>query len=380
MRIGYDASVIFSSVGGTRTYAVQLLSALFELRSDWQYFLYARNDQQVAELREMWPLAIAHPIAVTGSPNTLRTQSRLPAALRRDGINLYHSLGYFLPLGWRGPKVVTIHDMNIYVSWRHWMRRGKLLNWADMALQVPLAARAAMRILTDSESSSRLIQQILHVDERKLVVVPLAPDPYFDQAPSQAEQAEASAVVGEGRFVLFVGILSPQKNLGLLVRAFARSGLGKDGVGVVLAGSDREGEGAALTRLAASLGIAESLHVTGYVSKAQLRALYHRADAVVLPSHGEGFGLPLVEAMAGGAPVLAARAQSLPEVVGEGGELFPPDDVEALASLLRRVHDDARFRADLVRRGRMRRSDFSWKPAAKATAAVYEEAVASTRR
>ena len=180
--------------------------------------------------------------------------------------------------------------------------------------------------------------------------------------------------------MLFVGILSPQKNLGLLVRAFARSGLGKDGVSVVLAGSDREGEGAALTRLAASLGIAESLNVTGYVSKAQLRALYHRADAVVLPSHGEGFGLPLVEAMAGGAPVLAARAQSLPEVVGEGGELFPPDDVEALASLLRRVHDDARFRADLVRRGRMRRSDFSWKPAAKATAAVYEEAVASTRR
>ena len=379
MRIGYDASVIFSSVGGTRTYAVQLLTALLRQREDWDYFLYARRDAQAEELRAMWPRTNAHPVVVSGSPNTLRTQLDLPAALRRDHVDVYHSLGYFLPLRWNGPKVVTIHDMNVYVGWRQWMRPRKFVNWADMAVQVPLAAWAAARVITDSTSSKELALRILHLDPDKVVVVHLAPDPFFEQSPRESELANARALTGDGHFVLFVGIISAQKNLGMLVRAFASSRLHQGGVKLVLAGSDREGEGEALRRLAKSVGVGDDLVLTGYVTDATLRALYHRALALVLPSHGEGFGLPLVEAMASGTPVLAARTQSLPEVVGDGGELFDRDDAAALAALLRRVHDEASFREDLAQRARRRRSAFSWDTAARATAGVYEAVARSSR-
>jgi glycosyltransferase involved in cell wall biosynthesis len=111
------------------------------------------------------------------------------------------------------------------------------------------------------------------------------------------------------------------------------------------------------------------------VSRPLLRALYRQALAVVLPSHGEGFGLPLVEAMASGAPVLAANRQSLPEVVADAGCLFEPDDVKGLADLLSRMGADPGFRSDLVGRGRARRQLFSWTSAAEATAAIYEEVV-----
>jgi glycosyltransferase involved in cell wall biosynthesis len=379
LRIGFDASVIFSSVGGTRTYAVQLLSSLIDLKNEWEFFLYTRDEAQAVELRRMWPHGSVHVSAVSGSPNTLRVQRSLPAALRRDRIDLYHSLGYFLPLRWRGPKVVTVHDMNVYVNWRQWLRPRKFVNWADMAVQVPLAVGAARQVITDSTSSMQLVERILRVSPGKITVVHLAPDPFFDAQPSEKELGDATALTGATRYVLFVGIISAQKNLGLLVRAFAAAGLGAKGVRLVLAGSDREREGEALRRLAGTLGVEERVVLTGYVSQETLRALYHDALVVVLPSHGEGFGLPLVEAMACGAPVLAARTQSLPEVVGDGGGLFDPDDVSGLAALLRRVDEDRAFREELVQRGTRRRADFSWEAAAKATAEVYEAVASSSR-
>jgi len=269
--------------------------------------------------------------------------------------------------------------VNVYVNWRQWARPRKAVNWIDMAVQIPLAVRAATRIITLSEASKELICRMLHVEQQRIAVVAGAPDPFFDESPSKAEAAEATALTGGRPYVLFVGIISPQKNLETLVRAFAKSALGGEDVALVLAGSDREGEGTALKRLAAATGAGGQLVLTGFVSKPVLRALYHRAEAVVMPSHGEGFGLPLVEAMASGAPVLAANRQSLPEVAGDAGVLFEPDDVDDLARLLRRVHQDPAFRRDLVERGHKRRHVYSWKAAAEATARIYDE-VASIRR
>jgi glycosyltransferase involved in cell wall biosynthesis len=379
LRVGLDASVVFSSVGGTRTYAVELITAMLRERPDWRFILYARDPGQADELRAMWPANNAEARVVGGSPNTLRLQSRLPGALAEDRVDLYHSLGYFLPLRWRGPKVVTMHDMNVYASWRRWLRPKKIVNWADMAVQIPFAARAASRIVTDSGASKELIVQILHVDAEKVSVIPLAADDFFAAAPSADETAEAARVAGGDRYVLFVGIISAQKNLGLLVRAFAASGIARDGCRLVLAGSDREGEGAALRRLATSAGAGDSLVVTEFVSRPVLRALYHGAMVTVLPSHGEGFGLPLVEAMAAGCPVVAARTQSLPEVLGDGGELFAPDDVDALARLLARLAHDEAYHDDLAARALARRASFAWTATARATAAVYEEVLSSPR-
>src|SRR5205814_1752745 len=124
----------------------------------------------------------------------------LPAALRDDHVDLYHSLGYFLPLRWRGPKVVTIHDMNVYAGWRNWLRPNKVLNWADMALQIPFAARAASRIITDSVASMELITQILRVSADRIVVVHLAPDSYFDTEPAADDTSEMVKLIGDQPF------------------------------------------------------------------------------------------------------------------------------------------------------------------------------------
>jgi glycosyltransferase involved in cell wall biosynthesis len=372
LKVGIDASVIFSSAGGTRTYATQLVGSLLEVREGWTFLLYARSEEQARELRSRWPAASVRVVVVPGSPNVWRVQARLPARLGEDGVDVYHSLGYFLPLRWPGPKVVTIHDLNMYLNWRAWLRSRRLLNWADMAVETPFAARAADRIITDSEFSKESICRVLRVDPSRVAAIHLAPDEYFDAAPAPEEAEEARALAGGRRYVLYVGVLSPQKNLGTLIRAFAESGLVDAGVSLVLAGPDRSRHSGELRAVADSARVGSSLVLPGFVSRGVLRALYHEALVVVLPSHGEGFGLPLVEAMAAGAPVFAANRQSLPEVVGEAGCLFEPDDVNGLAALVRRAGTDGTFRAQLVARSHARRHDFSWPAAAEATAHVYE--------
>ncbi len=370
---------MFSSVGGTRVYAMQLLTSLLEARSRWTFFLYTRNEEQAAAVvKQFGGGGGIKSVSVPGSPNVWRVQSRLPHRLRADAIDVYHSLGYFLPLRWKGAKVVTIHDLNMYLNWRSWMRPRTLTSWADLALETPLAAARSDRIVTDSEFSKASICRLLHVPQEKVFVVPLAPDDFFDQAPSADDFAIARKLTGGGQLVLSVGVLAPQKNLQTVIRAFARSGLHARGAKLVLAGSDRAGYADTLRAAARESGVQGGVLMPGFVSREILRALYHESLCVVLASHGEGFGLPLVEAMACGAPVIAANRQSLPEVVGDAGVLFEPQDVDALAIALTRVHEEAGFRSELINRGRKRRAQFSWRSAAAATAAIYEEL--ATRR
>jgi glycosyltransferase involved in cell wall biosynthesis len=138
--------------------------------------------------------------------------------------------------------------------------------------------------------------------------------------------------------------------------------------------------GASLGCVVVSSCVGELVDMPGFVSLATLRALYRLALCVVLPSHGEGFGLPLVEGMASGTPILAANRQSIPEVLGDAGALFEPDDADAIAALLRRVAHDDEFREDLASRSRAGRGRFSWRRTAEATAAAYEEVVSRRRR
>jgi len=372
LRIGLDASVMFSSVGGTRVYATQLLTSLLEARPRWTFFLYTRNEEQASAVEKQFGGGGIKSISVPGSPNVWRVQSRLPRRLRADAIDVYHSLGYFLPLRWPGRKVVTIHDLNMYMNWRSWMRPRTLTSWADLALETPMAAARSDRIVTDSEFSKASICRLLRVPQEKVVVVPLAPDDFFDQAPSADDLAAARKLAGTGEFVLSVGVIAPQKNLQTVIRAFARSGLHAKGAKLVLAGSDRAGYADTLRVVARESGVEGAVLMPGFVSREVLRALYGDSLCVVLASHGEGFGLPLVEAMACGAPVIAANRQSLPEVVGEAGVLFEPQDVDALARAVTRVHEEPGFRSELINRGRKRRAQFSWRSAAAATAAIYE--------
>jgi len=317
---------MFSSVGGTRVYAMQLLTSLLESRPRWTFFLYTRNEEQAAAVEKQFGGGGGiKSVSVPGSPNVWRVQSRLPHRLRADGIEVYHSLGYFLPLRWEGPKVVTIHDLNVYLNWRSWMRPRTLTSWADLALETPMSAAKSDRIVTDSDFSKASICRLLRVPQEKVVVVPLAPDDFFDQPPSAGDLGAARKLTGTGELVLSVGVLAPQKNLQTVIRAFARAGLHARGAKLVLAGSDRAGYADTLRVVARESGVEGGVLMPGFVSREILRALYHESLCVVLASHGEGFGLPLVEAMACGAPVLTTNRTSLPEVGGDAVEYTEPD-------------------------------------------------------
>jgi len=340
--------------------------------------LYLRGSGEEAQLGDLLSAANVHTRIVSGRPNAWRIQGVLPAQLDKDRVDVYHSLGFFLPLRWKGPKVVTVHDLNIYVHPGNWLRGPTVFRWMDLAVQTWVSVHAANRVLTDSESSRQQIERFF--GRGRVTVIPLAADPFFGGEPSQSEITEARSITSGRPFILFVGILSPQKNLTALIRAFARSRLPRAGVRLVLAGSDRESYAATLRDLARSLNVADQLVITGFVSRPVLRAIYHTALGVVLPSHGEGFGLPLVEGMAAGTPILAANRQSIPEVLGDAGSLFDPDNLDEFSSLLDRLAEDGEFSKDLAQRSRRGSPRFSWTATADATAAVYEEVAAARRK
>src|SRR2546423_7789199 len=195
MRIGFDASVASGQPGRTGTYAAQLLNALICQRPDWSFVLYFRRADQPNPLLTLPEGATnVERITVPGSPNTWRVQVALPRRLQRDGIDVYHSPGPFLPLRWHGPKVVTIHDLNIYLNVRNWLRPKTFLAWADLALEIPFSARVARRVITASEGASKDLRRILRVRHDAIRVIPDAPDPVFDATPAAAERAAVSEI------------------------------------------------------------------------------------------------------------------------------------------------------------------------------------------
>jgi glycosyltransferase involved in cell wall biosynthesis len=359
---------------------MQLLKHLVERRKTWNFVLYMRGRNEETDLADLAAASNVRTRTVNAGPNVWRVQVALPARLNADRVDVYHSLGFFLPIRWNGPKVVTVHDLNIYANARNWLRGPTLLSWIDLSLQTAISVRAADRIITDSESSRRQIVGMLRVPAARIAVIPLAADEFFAETPTAGELSQAKTLVSGHRFVFYIGILSRQKNLLTLVRAFAKSNLPAQGVTLVIAGSDREDYASTIRAEAESLGVADEVVMPGFISRPMLRALYASALCVVLPSHGEGFGLPLVEAMFSGTPILAANRQAIPEVLGDAGALFEPDDLGALSGLLNRVAADEEFRDDLARRSTAGRSRFSWEKAADATAAIYEEVAASSRR
>ena len=299
-------------------------------------------------------------------------QVALPSALRRDRVDVFLSPYYKRPLSAPCPAVVTIHDL-FFIGYPG--RRRPLYD-AVMTRLARLYAAGASAIIADSEHSRRAIVDRLGIAAGRTVVIPVGLGPEFQPTAPTAVQRER---YGLGpRYALYVGNFLPHKNLPRLLGAWAALPEAlRSSHRLVLAGGDRTGR-PALAAAADSLGLRERVVFPGLIDDADLPALYGGADAVVQPSLEEGFGLPALEAMSCGAPVVASDAGAHREILGSAGLLLSPDDPQAWRETTQRLFRDEPLRRQLIETGRERSARYTWDDCAQQTLEVYRRGLGRT--
>jgi glycosyltransferase involved in cell wall biosynthesis len=360
LRVGVDGRAFSSPAAGVRRYVNALVPALGALGAPLEVVVLGGDPREI-------PPGVEHEPEPRHPPTNLGwTLVGLPIAARRAGVDLLHSPAYTAPVGIRTPVVVTIHDVS-YERHPEWYpyRRDRLRRAFYRA-----SARSATRVVTDSRFSAAEIHAAYGIPLDRIAVVPLGVVARFD--------AGAGVPSGlEPPFVLHVGDLHQRRNLAVVLDAvLALRGRGGPTAGLVLAlaGVDR-GLVDDLRGRAAAAGAPGAVNALGVVSDARLDALYREAEALVYPSLYEGFGLPVLEAMARGTAVVAARASSVPEVLGQAGVLVDPTDAGAWIESVRAIIEDRARRSALQAAGQARAATFTWARTAQATYEVYVQAV-----
>jgi glycosyltransferase involved in cell wall biosynthesis len=289
------------------------------------------------------------------------------------GAELFHATEHLLPPLGDVPTVLTVHDM----IFRLFPEHQKRLNYWYLNATMPTYCRRADAIITVSESSKRDIVAEYGLDAEKVSVIPEAAAPEFEPAAVEAVRVVRQRYGLPERFAIHVSTIEPRKNLTRLVEALEQ--LYQEGITIPLVAVGGRGwlYDDFFERLE-ELEMKQWIRFPGYVPAADLPALYSAATMAVMPSVYEGFGLPVLEAMACGTPVVSSQASSLPEAGGEAARYFDPYDVEEMAEVLRSTWTNDGLREEMRRQGLVQAFKFSWRRAAKETLALYERVL--TRR
>jgi alpha-1,3-rhamnosyl/mannosyltransferase len=324
------------------------------------------------------PAGVGHVAAPASPPTNLGwTLLGLPLAARRAGVDVIHAPAYTAPLWGAIPVVLTIHDVS-YARRPDWYPYRRDLVRRSFYRRSALAASA---VITDSHFSASEIRAAYGLSPSRIAVIPLGVDSTFTRAGEGDAACDLPGGI-DGPFVLHVGDLHERRNLPVVLDAVleARRQFGAlPALSLVLAGVDR-GVGDALSAIAARAGAPEALVRLGPVEEGQLRTLYRCASALVYPSMYEGFGLPVLEAMACGTPVIASNAASIPEVLGDAGLLLAPHDIPAWTHAIGRIVNDEHERTRLGAAGRARAAAFTWARTARMTLDVYNSVANPERR
>lgn len=329
----------------------------------------------------------ARPLATAGfHPDIHWHHSRLPTAnpnirigweqtaatvnVLRSDIDLLHSPVNVISLGVRRPQVVTVHDL----AFHHFPEQYPGMKQRYLRAMTAASVRRATIVIAVSEATRQDIIRIHKINPERVVVVPNGVDPVMQPLPEAQVAAFREQQDLPEHFFLFLGTLQPRKNVEGLVRAFASVSMGIDWPLVIAGAKGWQYE--QIFELVRELGLTSRVRFAGHVPGEQLPLWYNAATVLVYPSRYEGFGLPLLEAMACGTAVIGSTASSLPEVVGDAGLLVDPDDTPGLAESMLRLAADSELRQQLERRGLERSASFTWQETARLTAGVYQRALA----
>jgi glycosyltransferase involved in cell wall biosynthesis len=371
MNIAFDLVAVERLNDGIYTSTLALLRGLQRVSVEHRYVLVTAQPERYASFVDDARFQIVRAPIPIQQRDAILFEHQLfePLTLRRLRPQVVHSPGLASPLLWHGPRVLTVHDV-AFLHLPEQMSRASLYYWKYLALP---SARRVTRIVTVSNQSRQEIAQELGIPlERIETVYNSIDDQFRAKIPTEAiAQAQARYQLTTP-YILFVGTLQARKNVGALIRAFEHLAPEMPDVQLVLAGGI-SGNSEAIVREAKQSPVAERIRLTGRVAYEDLPAIYAGARVLVLPSKFEGFGLPIIEAMACGTPVVANNASCLPEVAGGAAVLADADDTPAFATAIRRVMEDEGLRADLIARGYQRAEHFRPEICAQQMLSIYEQ-------
>ena len=365
MRIGINGRFLLTKKTGVQRAAYNLVKALFEMDDENEYFLFTSKDQVH---NEEWKKPN---VTVVGSDikygenfkNHLWEQVVLPRLAKEYEIDILHSIANIAPLFYKGDSIVHIHDLCFVVNpqWYSYSFR-TLYNWI-----VPRLARKATKVVTNSNNSKNDLLQFCRINADKVELIYWAVDQTFEGGIDDVVSAPI-----EGEYILYVGSLEPRKNISMLIKSYEemRSSNPDITAKLVLIGGDNP--------LFADVKLqvkdfSDDIIFKGYVSDSLLKSYYKHALAVAYPSLYEGFGLPPLEAMASGAPVMTSNTSSLPEVVGDAAILINPNDKEQIAKSLERIIRDPQLRHSMRLKGAEQVKKFNWARVARNIVGIYYE-------
>lgn len=373
MRVLLDVSAVPAQPVGAGVYVINLAGALVRA-GDAEVHLLTRHGD-AGRWGAIAPGAAVHPLVPDARPLRLAwEQLRGPAVVRDTGADVWHGPHYTLPLGVPARRVVTVHDMTFF-DHPQWHERSKVLFFRRMTRA---AVHRADAVVAVSETTAARVRDLL-APRAPVLVAPhgvdhdrFSPPP----RPGRPEGADAAVLDAAGvapPFLAFVGTLEPRKNVPGLVAAFAAVAAGHPDLRLVIAG--HEGWGAAeVSDAVARSRVAHRVLRLGYAPAELVPALYRHAAAVVYPSFAEGFGLPALEALACGAPLVTTTGTAMAEVAGEAAVLVPPGDVDRLAASIERVLTDQSLAARLRGAGPQVAARYTWEACARAHVEAYEAA------
>lgn len=366
-RIGIDVRQFYRPMPrGMGKYIERMLLGFADERPDeFEFFLYFERDAPPS--RPTFPTGFSERhLRARGSRFEVWERFRLPVALRMDAVELFHGTGNTLPPTQPCPMVVTLHDTLMLEG-----EGGDEAFARYVRHKMPRALRRARRIITDSQASARDIEERLDYPAERIRVIPLGVEGerFTVEADPRDDEVLASYGLRHDGFLFALGVLGERKNTALLLEAMARL---ESPPTLVLVGFQEQALAGFREQVAAH-GLTDHVQMHGYVPAFHLPALYRHCRAFVFPSKREGFGLPVVEAMSCGAPVISSNRSSMPEITGKHAVLFDPDSVDALADAIRRIDREDELRRSLRESGPARAATFSWERTAMDTLAVYRE-------